>query len=262
MIIGVPTRSLEIEENLEILKKIGFDGFQFDLSICGIDTLKKEFLLKDEDDKCLEKVKKLSEKLNFPVVAIHTFYPLNSKEDIIIKTFKKYLEYLKKLNCKYLILHISGYCEDRIRLKQAINCLNKLKNIYKENKCEILLENDHKPSLFITIDNIEKINTKLNLNLCFDTTHAMQSNVDLDAFWNKFKNKIKVIHLSDFKDGKAHKEIGSGILKQFKCYKEIIKSNKLLFLEVGKDFKRAKSKEEAIKVWENSFLEVSKKQNN
>ena len=46
MIIGVPTRSLEIEENLEILKKIGFDGFQFDLSICGIDTLKKEFLLK------------------------------------------------------------------------------------------------------------------------------------------------------------------------------------------------------------------------
>ena len=87
----------------------------------------------------------------------------------------------------------------------------------------------------------------------------MQSDVNIDEFWEKFKDKIKAIHLSDFKDGKAHKEIGTGILQQFISYEEIINSDKLLILEVGKDFKRAKSKEEAIKVWENSFLEVSRK---
>ena len=49
MIVGVPTRNLPIEENIKILKKIGFDGFQFDLSSCGIDTLKKDFLISVKD---------------------------------------------------------------------------------------------------------------------------------------------------------------------------------------------------------------------
>ncbi|MCW8966434.1 MAG: sugar phosphate isomerase/epimerase [Candidatus Pacearchaeota archaeon] len=259
MIVGVPTRSLPVEENLKTFKKIGFDGFQFDLSSCGIDTLKKGFLLEEEEDKCVEEIKNLSDKLKFPVLALHTFYPLNADENVVIKTFEKNLEYLKILNCKYLILHISGYCDDKKRLNQAITCLKKIENLYEKSGSEILLENDHKPSLFITIKDIEKVNAKLNFNLCFDTTHAMQSDVDVDEFWKKFNNKIKAIHLSDFKDGKAHKEIGTGILQQFESYVEIINSDKLLILEVGKDFKRAKSKEEAIKVWENSFLEVSKK---
>lgn len=259
MIVGVPTRSLSIEENLKILKRIGFDGFQFDLSSCGIDTLKKGFLLDEEEDKCVKNIKKLSDELEFPVLALHTFYPLNVDENVVIKTFEKNLEYLKSLNCRYLILHISGYCDDKERLNQAINCLKELEYLYKKSGCEILLENDHKPSLFITIKDIEKVNAKLNFNLCFDTTHAMQSDVDIDEFWKQFNDKIKAIHLSDFKDGKAHKEIGTGILQQFNCYKEIINSDKLLILEVGKDFKRAKSKEESIKVWENSFLEVNKR---
>jgi sugar phosphate isomerase/epimerase len=259
MIVGVPTRKLPLEENLKILKEIGFDGFQLDLSSCGIDTLKKGFLLDSEDDSAIENVKKLSKKLNFPVLALHTFYPLNFEKNTVIQVLKKNLNYLKTLNCKYLILHISGYCDDAERLKQAISCLDQASKEYKENGCEILLENDHKPSLFITIKNIEDVLSELSINLCFDTTHAMQSDVDLDTFWATFKDKIKAIHLSDFRDGKPHKEIGTGILKQFDCYEEIKKSNKLLILELGKDFQRAKSKEDAIKVWKNSFIEVRKK---
>ena len=189
MIVGVPTRSLSIEENLKILKRIGFDGFQFDLSSCGIDTLKKGFLLDEEEDKCVKNIKKLSDELEFPVLALHTFYPLNVDENVVIKTFEKNLEYLKSLNCRYLILHISGYCDDKERLNQAINCLKELEYLYKKSGCEILLENDHKPSLFITIKDIEKVNAKLNFNLCFDTTHAMQSDVDIDEFW---KHSISV----------------------------------------------------------------------
>jgi len=259
MIVGNPSRRLSFEENLRILKRIGFDGFQLDLISYGIETLKKGFQLDAEDDKAINKIKELSNKFKFHVLALHTFYPLNTSKDIVIKTFEKNLEYLKILNCKYLILHISGYCDDKERLKQAIDCLNQIESIYKKNNCEILLENDHKPSLFITIKDIEKVLSKLNFNLCFDTAHAMQSDVDLDDFWKRFKKKIKAIHLSDYKDGKTHKEIGTGILKQFKCYKEIINSDKIIILEVGKDFKRAKSKEESIKVWENSFLEIKKK---
>ena len=153
--------------------------------------------------------------------------------------------------------HISAYSENKERLKQAISCLNKVKKTYKKEECEILLENDHEPSLFITIDDIESITSKLNLNLCFDTTHAMQSDVNIDEFYLKFKENIKAVHLSDFKEGKSHKEIGTGILKQFNCYKEIIQSNKLLILEVGKDIRRAKSKEEIIKIYKNSFLEAN-----
>ena len=70
---------------------------------------------------------------------MHTFYPLNVDENVIIKTFEKNLEYLKILNSKYLILHISGYCDVEERLNQAINCLKKLEDLYKESDCEILL---------------------------------------------------------------------------------------------------------------------------
>ena len=257
-IVGVPSQRLEIKENLKILKNIGYDGFQFDLSSCGIDTLKKGFLLDSKDDQCIQKIKKLSNSLNFPVRAIHTFYPLNSEESIVIKTFQKNLKYLKTLNCKYIILHISGYCDDKKRLNQAINCLNKIKEIYKNERCEILLENDHKPSLFITIKDIETITSKLELNLCFDVTHAMQSNVNIDDFYSKFIDKIKAIHLSDYNKGKPHLEIGTGILKEFDCFKKIIHSNKLIILEVGKDIKKAKTKKEIIKIYKNSFLEASK----
>ncbi|MBT7102663.1 sugar phosphate isomerase/epimerase [archaeon] len=259
MIVGVPSRTLPIKKNLKILKKIGYDGFQFDLSVCGIDTFKKSFLLDSEEDKCVKKIKKLSQDLNFPVLAAHTFYPLNSEDDTIIETFKKHLEHLKILNCKYLILHISGYNKDKQRLKKAINNLNKIKSIYKKKGCEILLENDHKPSLFITIKDIEKITSKIKLNLCFDVTHAMQSNVNLDNFYSKFNKKIKAFHLSDFKEGKAHKEIGTGILKKFNCFKKIIASKKLLILEVGKDVKKAKTMKEVTKIYKNSFLEVKNK---
>ena len=131
-------------------------------------------------------------------------------------------------------------------------------DIYKEKNCEILLENDHKPSLFITINDIESILSQLDLNLCFDVTHAMQSNVNLDELYSKFSNKIRAFHLSDFKNGKPHKEIGTGILKEFDCYKKIINSNKLLILEVGKDIRKAKSTKEIIQIYENSFLEATK----
>ena len=38
-------KSMPFEDNLKILKEIGYVGFQLDLSSCGIDTLKKGFLL-------------------------------------------------------------------------------------------------------------------------------------------------------------------------------------------------------------------------
>jgi len=259
MIVGVPSRTIPIKENLKILKEIGYDGFQFDLSSCGIDTLKKDFLLNKEDDRCVQEIKTLSHNLDFPVLALHTFYPIHSDEAVTIQTFEKYLEYLRILNCKYLILHISGYSNDKKRFNQAISCLKKSKDIYKKKNCEILLENDHEPSLFITIEDIKSTTSKIDLNLCFDVTHAMQSDVNIDNFYSKFKQRIRAVHLSDYKKGRAHKEIGTGILKQFDCYREIINSNKLLILEVGKDVKRAKSRKEAIKVYKNSFLEVNNK---
>ena len=122
-----------------MLKKIGFEGFQFDLSSCGIDTLKKGFLLDDEEDERVEYVKRISEELQFPVLAFHTFYPLSEGDGVVIKTFERYLGYLKKLSCKYLVLHISGYCEDRKRLNQAISCLNSIGDIYYKSGYEILL---------------------------------------------------------------------------------------------------------------------------
>jgi len=259
MILGAPSRSLSLEENLKIFKEIGYNGWQLDLCffVNKLDErLKKCFLLDSQDDEHIKKVKYLSEKVQFPVLAMHTFFPISENKNLIIKNFEKHLKYLQILKCKYLILHISGYSNNQTKLQNAINILKEVKTIYEQKGCEILLENDHDQSLFITTTDIKQVTSQIKLNLCFDTSHAMQSDVNLDEFWNEFKDKIKAIHLSDFKDGKAHKEIGTGILKQFKCYKEIINSNKLLILEVGKDFKRAKSKEQSIKVWENSFLEV------
>jgi len=259
MIVGDLTRKIPLEENLKILKEIGYDGFQLDLCYF-VDSLEKRlerrFLIEEKDDAHVKEVKALSDKLKFPVLAMHTFFPITEDKNLITNTFEKHLEYLKTLNCKYLILHISGYTDDKAKLHRAIDILKEVKPLYEKEGHEILLENDHSPSLFITIDDIKGITKETNLNLCMDTSHAMQSNVNLDVFYNNFKDKIKAIHFSDYKDGKPHKEIGTGILKQFDCYKEIIKLNKPLILEVGKDIKNAKSKEEIIKIYKNSFLEV------
>jgi len=254
MIVGVPSSTLKIEENLNILKKIGYDGFQFDLSSCGIDTFEKKFVFDSEDDKCVERIKKLSSELDFPVLAFHSFYPLDCEDEAVKDVFRKSLEYLEILGCKYLVLHISGYCEDKKRLEQAVRCLREVKNLYQEKGCEILLENDHKPSLFITIEDIERIVSEANLNLCFDVSHAMQSDVDLDEFWLKFEDKIKAVHLSDFKDGKPHLEVGTGILRESRCFEKIVDSDKLLILEVGKDIKKAGSREKVVQIYKNSFL--------
>ena len=129
----------------------------------------------------------------------------------------------------------------------------------EDNKQTITIYSERTKGYKTVIEDIDKINSELNLNLCFDTTHALQSDIDIDKFWEKFKSIIKAVHLSDFKDGNAHKEIGTGVLKKHKCYNEIINSNKLLILEVGKDFKKAKTKQDAIKIWKNSLQQVISK---
>lgn len=79
-----------------------------------------------------------------------------------------------------------------------------------------------------------------DVNITFDTTHCAASKLDIIRTFNKIKDKVKNIHLSDFKNGAEHKILGTGEL-QLKEFLENLKKEEykgIITIELDFDNKK------------------------
>lgn len=87
-----------------------------------------------------------------------------------------------------------------------------------------------------------------NVHMVFDTSHISSVGGDVNDFYEKFYNHIKVIHLSDFKNGIEHLPLNQGtlhlarLLGQVKQYKTL----PVITLEIN-TFPHAKTKSDKIR---------------
>lgn len=60
-----------------------------------------------------------------------------------------------------------------------------------------------------------------NIYCTIDTTHYSQCGIDIAYAASILKNKVKTLHLSDYKDGKSHVYLGNGTLNYASFYRNL-----------------------------------------
>lgn len=104
--------------------------------------------------------------------------------------------------------------EDLKSLKEKFtgNKIITVENILPVTDYQVPLINPHEMLKFVT---------EADINVTIDTTHYGQSDVDILEAGKVLKNKVSTLHLSDYKDGKAHVYIGDGDLDLKNFYKTL-----------------------------------------
>jgi sugar phosphate isomerase/epimerase len=135
---------------------------------------------------------------------------------------EEYLESAKlcsQINSEILVIHpgstYGGMKEQRyMKLTENVtSLLNSVSQLYPNVK--ICIENMPKRAYFFThVQGISRFLDGLNrddIHMTWDTSHSWTSDVDLEAFWEKFHRFIKNIHLADNgdKESDLHPSLGS-----------------------------------------------------
>lgn len=187
-------KKVPLEELLSLVKALGFEHMQFSFVHYGIND-DNPFI----DDSFIDKAKEIKNTaenygLTFPV--IHGWLP--STEEAV-KILGIYLKVRELLSSRYIVIHP----KDEINLHFIIKLVEN-----HQSKQFLLIENVAEPAFKMDLTDVNQI-IKAKINLCFDTCHALEKNLDIDSFLTKFKRYIKVVHLSDFDGEKRHLSIGT-----------------------------------------------------
>lgn len=224
----------------DIFKKaseIGFKNIQFSLVHFGINDDNPEI-----DDSFLDKAKEIKQNamrfgISFPV--IHGWLP--SEYSSAKRTFDIYSGILRILGSKYIVFHPKSL----EHLRTIIKCINDSsdKNVY-------LIENVAEENFMMKYDDIDLI-SKNNINMCFDTCHALENGLDVYEYLEKYKKSIRMMHLSDFDGVTRHAVIGlSKITPEF--VNKIPKDMIIVFEH------KAKTVEDYTKAYSESFKYLNK----
>lgn len=184
-------KKIPLKDLFSEAKAIGFEHMQFSFVHSGINDdnpiLNEVFF-----DKA-KQIKSLAFGIDFPI--IHGWLPSeNASESLSI-----YLKVKKLLNSKYIVIHSKSLTN----LQSIITLLHK-----HPSKEFVILENVAEPDFKMGLKEVTLI-LKSEINLCFDTCHALESGIDINIFIKQFKDYIKAMHLSDFDGEKRHISIGS-----------------------------------------------------
>lgn len=187
-------KKVPLEGLLPLVKALGFRHIQFSFVHYGINDDNPLI-----DDSFLDKAKQIKNTaenygLTFPV--IHGWLPSTGEA---IKILGIYLKVRELLNSQYMVIHPKD--------KTNLNFIIKLIEGH-QSKQFLLIENVAEPAFKMGLMNVKQI-IKAKINLCFDTCHALEKNLDIANFLTEFKRYIKVVHLSDFDGEKRHLSIGT-----------------------------------------------------
>lgn len=115
------------------------------------------------------------------------------------------------------------------------------------------------PKITYDPDAFGKFCLKNNLAITFDTSHIASAGVDIVEFYEKYYKNIKIIHLSDYKNGKEHLPLGHGSLPLEKLLKIIKEKNmsSQITLELNK-FPGVKQKAAKVRIVRESIEYIKK----
>jgi len=174
------------------VKQAGFDGIEI--------VMGKEF-----DSSNSTYVNELVAENNLPVVAVSAS-PKSSKK-LILNAIK----FTKDINCQVLVIHPP----ELLNFKLVSWMKNEIPKIRKNEKIHICLENTD-ASTFLGILPKYAMNNVNDLKAfkatCLDTSNLASKKIDLMQIYNKLKDTIKHIHISNSKNSKAHLLPSHGLL--------------------------------------------------
>ena len=177
---------------LSLLKKSGVDGIELVLS-------------SNTSAKDLEKISKIVKDLNMQIFSVHQ--PLSKLFNIGILEINNLCRVVKKLSAKVLVIHINVIGKQIFDKKYILN----LKALERDYGIKIGIENS--PKSVLTILNsyywkggkFSQISQNNRLNITFDVTHLAQVGENISDFFQKNKERIVNIHLSDYKKNLKNK---------------------------------------------------------
>ncbi|MBW2973672.1 sugar phosphate isomerase/epimerase [Candidatus Woesearchaeota archaeon] len=184
MIICVrPNVNLPFKENISIFKKLGYKHTRFDLEVIPDDDKRPRMdVFKDYYD--------FVKKAGMDFVEFHSFAAMD------IDSFKRKaaleLEMMKLCGAKVISQHLT---DELMKYPDAINAVIKR---FKDAGISFCVENLLRDMCFASIEEADAILSKLpDADIAFDIGHAVLTGLDLCEFYDKYKEKIKVIHLHD-----------------------------------------------------------------
>jgi hypothetical protein len=204
---------ISLEEGIAFAKKAGFDGIEYMLTMRDLVFGPSKAL-------------RLSEKYNMPITSLHQ--PLI----LIIQTpswlFPRMLIIPKQFPHAQLVNHhVSAFM---FRKPSPVRAL-KYKKMFEEADLMVSYESNPGNGLFSigrqyakpTYDPIafQEFAWKHDLPMNLDVCHIASRNYDIVKFFTDNHKLIRLIHLSDFKDGKQHLPLGEGTLPIKKLLQEV-----------------------------------------
>ncbi|MFH1729146.1 MAG: sugar phosphate isomerase/epimerase [Pseudomonadota bacterium] len=216
-----------LEEIFEISAKAGFDGVE---------------LIWGKSLKSVNEIKKISHKFNQPVKIIHEpfyFWDIDSWPNHPGERIYKTLEIAKEFDVSTVVIHVGVACEvikwqkeniPKIQAETSIKlAVENMPEVYPFLGMFPIFNNSYK-KYFSKVDSLKtikafknyllrskEINYSLNKpenitffdHLTFDTTHVATTGHDILVYYEKLKDKIIHLHVSDFFK-KEHRFPGKG----------------------------------------------------
>ena len=243
-IFGIP-----LQEMFEFTKKVGFDGIEYMLTLRDLAFGPARVL-------------SLSKKYDMPVTSLHQ--PLLLLIQTPPQLFPRMLEVPKMFPHVELVNHhLSAF----MFRKPAITRALVYKKMFKQAGIVATFESNPGSGMFSlsrqyakeTYDPqaFEKFAIQHQLPINLDVCHIASRNYDIVKFFSDNHNLIKLIHLSDFKNGKQHLPLGEGQLPLRELLQEIKRKkwNGHITFEIYK-FVKQKTKKEKFEALQKSLTFV------
>ncbi len=240
-----------LEELFLFGKEAGFDGIEYVAYMRDLYRSPK-------------RIYNLSKKYDIPVISLHQPPPLVVYTPYVLyprmASLANYFPDVTLINH-----HLSGLVNT---YSTRISFVNRFLRHAKKDGITVTFESNPKKPPTFGFHPLVTRNPKLfgdyciayDLPITLDTSHIADNNFDIVEFFTLYRNKIKLIHISDYKPHKQHLPFGQGDLPLKQFFKEIKKTSwkGLITFEVCKFPGMIKKTEKlnAIK----SSLEMIKKQ--
>ncbi len=195
IICAKPWPVIGMKNNIRILNKLGYKQIRYDPNT-AIYKIVREGTPLEIFKRDLEVVKEAG-------MSIEEFHCYALDFKTFNERFEDMLEMMKLAEVKYYVQHIS---EDMLKHAEE---MNKLIQKLKDNKIHFCAENEFVwegfSAVCVSIEKIDEVLEKFpEAKFCLDTGHSFKIGIEPYELYKRYKDKIKVIHLHDFKDGQDH----------------------------------------------------------